>query len=74
MATSVAGHHWRLLCKTGDCAWSRHCVVAPDADAKAELLLVLRTHADVALHGRTIEGVAIGLNTGKVTVLVLRHP
>lgn len=75
MVKSVTGHHYRLLCKSDDCYWSKHCVVAPDTDPEPVLLLALRAHADVALHGRSIEGVAVGLNgENDVTVIVLRHP
>lgn len=75
MGKSVTGHHWRLMCKTGDCTWSKGVDDVPEDDAEAVLLVVLRAHADIALHGRRIEGVAVGLNRqGDPQTIVLRHP
>lgn len=74
MPKSSTSHHWRLQCRCDDdCHWSRHVVIAPDAALTAELLVVLRAHADQARHGRRIEGVAVAVN-GDVQVIVLRHP
>lgn len=47
--------------------------VPADADVKAVLLVALRAHGDKALHGRSIEGVAVGINV-EVEVIPLRHP
>lgn len=72
---SNAAGHWRLSCRCEDnCTWSHDVVVPREADTRAYLLVRLRAHADKALHGRIIEGVAVGVHDDGVQVLVLRHP
>lgn len=71
----MSGRHFRLLCRCGDCSWSRDVAVAADADTRSELLVILRAHADSYTHGRTIEGIAVGTSlNGDVEILTLRHP
>lgn len=70
----AAGQQWHLSCRHREgCTWSTHVSVPRDADPEPVLLVALRAHADRALHGRVIEGVAVGVNGG-VQILVLRHP
>lgn len=74
--------HFRLGCRHEGCHWSKHLSPPPevcDLGISAEggisdyCLVVLRAHADVALHGRRIVGVVIDLDEPG-HVWVIRHP